>query len=366
LIIYDSNHQILFSSDANDIGSNIDDIFKKTNEKTIITNCTVGLSGLTVTGIVSENTLYQEINDLRRSQIIMVVIAVLVSMLVATFLYRYYYPRFRVLTDTMQRSDLSIRIPIKSKDEIGLISSAYNKMCDQMQIWIDKQYSTQIQLRTAELHALTAQINPHFIYNTLESIRMQALMDGNEKVSEMLILFGSMFRWAIQSDENIVRLEDELEYISSYLQLQNIRLSNTINICINVDDRFLDCGIPKLVLQPIVENTIIHSKSPELKNTKRLSEIRITVTQSGKDLQIGISDNGPGITIEKLNAIRNSLRESSSLQYSGGIGLKNVHDRLHLMFGSSYGLTIESQESIGTRVSICIPMMSRKEMVDNV
>ncbi|GHU64661.1 two-component sensor histidine kinase [Clostridia bacterium] len=362
LIIYDRDHQILYSSEQMDVGGNIDDIFANSDKNAIIIDRQIGLSDLSVTCIVSEELLLEKIDDLKRSQFTLIAISVIVSLCIATILFQYYNRRVNKLVDVLLQSDLSIRAPVDSKDEIGLISSAYNELCDQMLSWIDRQYNTQIQLRSAELYALTSQINPHFIYNTLESIRMQALIDGNEKVSEMLILFSNMFRWTMELNANFVRLEDELEYISSYLHLQNTRLSESIDICLEVDDSFLDLGIPKLILQPIVENSIIYGKWQNRTNAK----IRIAISRSANDLRIEVKDNGCGISAEKLNLIKDTLNDTLVNQDTDSIGLKNVHSRLRLIFGDGYGLTIESRENIGTCVCVCIPLMTLEEMIHHV
>lgn len=363
LLIYDESDIIIFSTNKEDIGNNMNLTITNNDNNKIISNRTVGLSGLSVTGVVSEDALFHHANVIRRSHFSLVILAIILNLIISTSLYGYYHKQINVLLSVIKKSDLSIRVPIKSKNEIGLISLTYNHMCNQMQNWIDRQHKTQAQLHAAELQALTLQINPHFIYNTLECIRMQAIMDGNEKVSEMIALFGNMFRWAVRPEEIIVSIDDELDYTTSYLRLQNIRLTNTVDIKIESCDKLLDYGIPKLVLQPLIENAIIHNITSQQDSMRPLS-IRISVLQLHKDIKIEINDNGNGIPIDKLTSIVNSLNDPSRPSPATGVGINNVHDRLRLMFGSKYGIEVDSQQYISTTISIVFPMMTVKEMKD--
>ena len=159
--------------------------------------------------------------------------------------------------------DISVRLPVESSDEIGMLSSSFNDMCERLDDYIKRNYDAEIRRRTAELNALQAQINPHFLFNTIESIRMKAVEEGNMEIAQMLSLLGNMFRWSMRFDEKIVYIEDEVDYISSYLQLQRFRFSDKIDIDISVPDSLLDYGIPKLVLQPCLLYTSNSDRVPE-------------------------------------------------------------------------------------------------------
>jgi sensor histidine kinase YesM len=214
-----------------------------------------------------------------------------------------------------------------------------------------------MKLREAELNSLQAQINPHFLFNTIESIRMKALDDGDPDVARMLSKLGGIFRWSTRFNEKIVFLEDEIEYVSSYLELQSIRFNNSIDIDIRIDDKHLDNGIPKLILQPIIENAIMHGLFSGVKD----AAIVVEAAERQGQLVLTVEDNGRGMKEPDLHALRERIK-SGEPDEKHSIGLKNVHDRIRLLFGEPFGIEINSTYRCGMAVEIHIPYMKKETM----
>lgn len=216
--------------------------------------------------------------------------------------------------------------------------------------------------KQAELNALQSQINPHFLYNTLESIRGQALIEGNDEIAKMMEALASFFRYSISRKGNLVTLRDELTNIQNYMTIQRYRFNNRFSLEIFIDEEdeaAYDYLIPRLIIQPVVENAIFHGLKECLEGGK--VEIEVIVTE--KTLIITVSDNGQGMDAKELQLInarnksperylKESRRES---QVSTGIALPNIHKRIQLLFGEEYGIQVYSTWNQGTDVEITIP-----------
>lgn len=221
--------------------------------------------------------------------------------------------------------------------------------------------------RQAHYLALQNQINPHFLYNTLEGIRGEALSAGLDSVAQMTEALATYFRYTISNLENLVTLEDELVNIDNYYIIQQYRFGDRIHqeVDYNPEDEILKYKLPKLTLQPIVENAIYHGIEPKM--GKGIFRIKIVVTSSR--LLITVSDDGIGITEERLNEINQKLH-SKSLDYietdnnsKGGIAIVNVNNRIKLLFGEEYGINIYSTLNVGTDVEITLPLIRKDKMV---
>ncbi|MCR5791975.1 MAG: histidine kinase [Lachnospiraceae bacterium] len=222
--------------------------------------------------------------------------------------------------------------------------------------------------RQAQYLALQNQINPHFLYNTLESIRGEALIKGLNSVAEMSESLAKFFRYTITKVENLVTVEDELENCQIYFRIQKYRFGDRLELNIQCDseeyETIMSCKIPKLTLQPILENSIIHGTEMKMGT----SHITIDFQVTEKRLLIRVSDDGSGMdekTLAKLNrklGYADSSDESSQeSEVSGGIALKNVNNRIHLIYGEEYGIHIYSILHKGTDVEISIPLQHQGE-----
>ena len=229
---------------------------------------------------------------------------------------------------------------------------------------IDRSNLIAISKKQAEYLALQNQINPHFLYNTLEGIRSEALIAGLDSIAEMTEALATYFRYTISQVNNLVTLEEELANVENYYYIQQFRFGSKLDLRIRYDcedeEEALMCQLPKLTLQPIVENSIYHGLERKI-GTGHL-DIKVTVTDS--HLIIMISDDGVGIEKgqvkimnEQLRALRLEEENNGETGKKGGIAVKNVNNRIKLLFGEEYGIYIYSQPDVGTDVEITLPVV---------
>lgn len=243
------------------------------------------------------------------------------------------------------------------------VSPEIERMVHHMSKIITATRTLDMSKRQAQYRALQNQINPHFLYNTLEGIRSEAIIAGLDNLADMTEALAIFFRYTISKVENLVTVEEELENCRTYFKIQQYRFGNRIHLEIEKDEEdwedILHCMIPKLTLQPILENSIIHGI--ELKLDEGMVKISISRTQTR--LLIKVSDDGVGMnreTLDKLNAKLGSKEEevkNYAQPEKGGVALVNVNNRIHLMFGEEYGMHVYSLENVGTSVELSIPVI---------
>jgi len=253
------------------------------------------------------------------------------------------------------RGDLTANITIKSTDEIGLLAHSINDMTLNLRKLIDQinsnaesvKMKAQLEksLKEAELKALQLQINPHFMFNVLNSVNRLISLEEEKKAQQVLDAFTKMLRYSMRDMENIVPLEKELDYVEKYLFLQNLRFGNRVKYKIQVHQELLNLQLPFFTLQPLVENAIIHGLEPKESG----GSIQITTEVVANKIAIMIQDNGLGISPEKLKLLQNMDIGAANIS-SSGIGISNVHSRLKLFFGDNYGFDIKSKLYEGTTV----------------
>ncbi len=224
--------------------------------------------------------------------------------------------------------------------------------------------------RQAQYLALQNQINPHFLYNTLDSIRSEAMLEGNNAVAEMTEALATFFRYTISKVENLVTLEEELENTKVYFLIQKHRFEDRVNLEIEYDkeDAFLlRCQLPKLTIQPVVENSIIHGIERKVGS----GTVHISLKCTEKRLIIEINDDGVGMQPEALEKLNHQLNEPvfESIQLSkekGGIAIANVNNRIHLIFGEEYGMTVYSTPNVGTDTVITLPLITSERQIKDL
>ena len=231
--------------------------------------------------------------------------------------------------------------------EIRTLDENFDKMADRIQGLMEKQRQDQQSLHRAELELLQAQINPHFLYNTLDSIVILAESQREEDVVNMVTSLSTFFRNSLSRGEDVISLRAELKQAQSYLEIQQIRYSDILTYSIDVPEEMQDCPVPKLILQPLIENALYHG----IKNRRGRGAIAITGTEEDGDLLIKVRDNGAGMSPEQLTQLQSGMYE----EHHSGLGLKNVHQRIRLYCGEPYGLSFESEIGKGTTVTVRLP-----------
>ena len=246
------------------------------------------------------------------------------------------------------KRDFSRAKPIETNiTELEILDDSFNEMTDHISALIEKQIENERSLHQAELELLQAQINPHFLYNTLDSIAILAESDREEDVIDMITSLSTFFRNSLSEGEDIHTLRAEMAQAVSYLEIQQIRYSDILSYSMNIDEDVQDCLIPKLILQPLIENALYHG----IKNRRGRGLITITGGRENNKILLRVRDNGIGMDSERLEQLQNGIYQ----QKQGSFGLWNVHQRIRLYCGAPYGLSFESTPGEGTTVTVTLP-----------
>lgn len=257
----------------------------------------------------------------------------------------------------VEQGRFDINIDIKGEAEVAQLSRTFNLMVTRIRNLMDQIVLEQEAKRISELNALQAQINPHFLYNTLDSIVWMAESGKFQDVITMVTALARLFRISISKGRNVITVREEIEHARNYLIIQKIRYKNKFKFEIEVQEDVLHCKTLKLILQPIIENAIYHG----IEYMVDEGLIRISAKIVDEKLLYEVSDNGLGMTTETLNNLL--VREYNS-QGSSGVGVKNVHERIQLYYGKEYGLQIESELEEGTNVKIWLPIVKDENPED--
>ena len=250
----------------------------------------------------------------------------------------------------VKNGNLELDVRDDCPDEIGELTNSFQEMLDRLNRLIQEDYQNKIHLREAELKALQAQINPHFLYNCLSLINSRALLAGQPEISRMSQLLSVFYRTTLNKGKSETTLESELKNVSSYLDIQKLLHEDLFEVTWQVEPDLPEVKIPNLLLQPLVENALVHGILP---NKPKKGRLFLSVSRVMNQIRFTILDNGVGIPREKLPAL---------LQMdSGGYGLKNVDERLRLTYGEEYGLNLQSIEGESTMVTFCIPFHGEEE-----
>lgn len=296
---------------------------------------------------------------------------ILLLLLLVGIVYLWIWKPYKKLTDQVQRfSDGYISLTDLNDVEVS-VSPELERMVRHMNKIVAATRTLDMSKRQAQYRALQNQINPHFLYNTLEGIRSEAIIAGLDNLADMTEALAIFFRYTISKVENLVTVEEELENCATYFKIQQYRFGNRIHLEIEQDeedwDDILHCMIPKLTLQPILENSIIHGIELKLDEGK----VTISISRTSTRLLIKVSDDGVGMnreTLDKLNAKLGSKEEevkNYTQSEKGGVALVNVNNRIHLLFGEEYGMHVYSLENVGTSVELSIPVIYNENELKN-
>lgn len=254
------------------------------------------------------------------------------------------------VTDLVAKGDLSVKADINSGGEIGELGESMNLMIDKINELLEQVTSEQVRLRKAEFELLQSQINPHFLYNTLDTIVWLAEAGDEKKVVSMVENLSGFFRISLSKGNEVISLRDEIQHVRSYLEIQQVRYRDILSYTIDIPEELNDCVIPKISVQPLVENALYHG----IKNKRGMGRIDISGRKENDNLIITVKDNGIGMKPEQLEKIRNGIVFGNSEQ-NGVFGLYNVNERIRLKFGENSGVSIESEYGEGTKAEIVLP-----------
>jgi len=254
------------------------------------------------------------------------------------------------VTRLVASGNLAVRSDVQTGDEVGVLSDSLNTMIDKINELLEQVTKEQVRLRKAEFELLQSQINPHFLYNTLDAIIWLAEAGEQKKVVSMVGSLSDFFRTSLNRGNDIIHLKEELLHVRSYLEIQQVRYQDILNFEIDVPEEMERYMIPKITIQPLVENALYHG----IKNKRGSGKIQIRGRKNGNDLVVEIEDNGIGISKERLWQVRDGIQKKI-LTGKDIYGLYNVHERIRLNFGEEYGIDIQSTYGEGTLVRILLP-----------
>lgn len=253
---------------------------------------------------------------------------------------------------SFEQGDFEQKVEVNTADEVGEVAACFNQMVDAIRELIDTNYVMTLREKESELNALQAQINPHFLYNTLDSLYWRATNEGNDEIAEDILALSQLFRLVLGQGSGIISIANERDLIERYLHIQKMRFSDQLDYEIRMDEEILEHQIPKLILQPFVENAVVHG----FERAGEACLVRVGGERRGDWLEFVVEDNGVGMSPEQIKSIwevPDTKRYAG--QRIGRYAIKNVKERLNLKYRSEFKLEIESARGVGTRVTIRIP-----------
>lgn len=323
-----------------------------------------------VVSIINDTELNQIKKPIRTIAIIGIVLFVILAVLFSTFTSLSLTKRVNVLLKTMikvKNGDLNARANLDGSDEIHEIGEQFNLMCQSIENYIEREYLYQMRQKEAQIIALQSQVNPHFLYNALEAIRMKAILADDVDVSRMVVCLADIFRSNIKS-EMVISVRQEIANCNSFLEFYNIRYDYGIELICDIDDSIYRCSVIRHLLQPIIENSIVHGL--DLNRQDNILMIKASIYEN-EFIDFDITDNGKGIELRRLEQIQKCISESRERNVlvtpNKSVGIVNVHERIQLIYGNECGLTIGNRvDALGTCVKIRIRFKTIEELKKDV
>jgi two-component system sensor histidine kinase YesM len=368
LLIIDDQNNIYYSNENNAEGleaagnSAIEPDDK--NQISIVNSS--GITGLNVVVLVDDVKIHKDSMAVVRFSTIIALISIMISMIAFTGFSKKLVKPIIQLKDKMnkvQEGSWKERVDVSSNDEIGDLSKGFNAMIRQIETLVEEVYETSLHEKDAELAALQSQINPHFLYNSFEFINMTAIENDQYEISDLISGLGKLMRYTVDKKNKIVTVNREVEFIENYLKFVNYSMGDRIKSEIAIDDGLGNCLVPKLILQPLVENAIKHGIGDNE------GSIEIRIYKETDSVSIVVKDNGVGMSgrqLETLHQTINTMKNyfENKMNVAGktnpnGVALGNINHRIKLLYGDRYGLSLKSKEGVGTTVKIMIPYRVR-------
>lgn len=364
--IIDADNYVIFSTNPVDIGNQFKRISSDTasdqssfigtidGENMFFVKTKSSFSDITVVGALPLKEVFGPVAILTRNVSFVILVFGFVILMVALWVVFSISRPMLHLVQVMRKvehGDLTVRVQERRTDEIGILEKGFNKMLTQVEDLIEREYLADLREREAQLNELIAIINPHFIYNTLEVINMRAYLNNDTQVVEMISGLARLLRIMTTNTSRYITIAEELNHCSTYLDLINFKDDVAISLRSNLPAEVLGAYTLRFLLQPIVENSIIHGFSGRNHGT-----IDIEAYQDGQAVVMTIIDDGLGIPAERLIEVQNVL-EGKAVETAKPLALKNIQDRIRLVFGKTYGLSLDQVPTGGTLVRLCIPLL---------
>ncbi|KEQ26775.1 cache domain-containing sensor histidine kinase [Paenibacillus tyrfis] len=313
------------------------------------------VTGFKLVNVLPVAALTQESSSIRNLTLLVIAVGAAVSCVLAYLLsVNITHPlrKLKSLMRTVETGNLDVAFPTKYKDEVGQLGRSFNAMVQRIKQLIDEVYKKQLMLQEAEIRAIQAQFNPHFLYNALDSINWMARIHKLDHISRTVVSLGELLRFSIRKGQALIPVREDMQQIRNFLTIQQMRYGDKLEVHIELDEEVERLYTLKLMLQPIVENAITHG----LEMKRGLGRLLITGKVVGERVRFEVRDDGVGIPQEKLERITSGQFVSAD-ERKTGIGLENVKKRLQLYFGDRYVLSLASQPQQGTTTIIEIPII---------
>ncbi|WP_028548413.1 sensor histidine kinase [Paenibacillus sp. UNC451MF] len=377
-MILDSNNVIMSHNDVNQIGQTFRFPTGSSTSKQISSQIVHGekedylltqeslFTGWKLVSLTPYQTAIDKIKSIFTNVIVFQLISFIVFLLLLLYLLRTFTKPLVGLGKvamTVQKGNLDIRSRIRGGDEIGRLGYLFDQMLDRINEMIEEVSLTQTRKRKAELDMLQAQINPHFLFNVLNSIRMKVMFRGDKESAEMIGSLSKLLRMTINQDKGLITLHEEIEIVMDYTQLMNMRQKEKVLLQTDISANALLEKVPRFFLQPIIENALIHGLS------QSGGMIRVKAWVEEDKLIVYVEDNGAGMELETLNKIRDRLRKNIDHEHPemakhrgfSSIGLSNVNERMRMTYGDDFVMQMESELDRGTRITMIIPRLEVKD-----
>lgn len=354
--IINENGIILYSNHRDKIGSRFDELGLQARGDMMIFSEPLPYINGQVVRLMAKEDIYSPIIQTKKRVWIAAFVSLVGLSLIGLMLSRMFTrPILQLMCQMMkvESGNLDIELRVKRKDEMGRLANSFNRMVERLKEYINDAYINEIKRKQTELNALKSQIRPHFLYNTLEVIRMSAITNGDRKVADMIHALSDQLQYVIDYGEESVTLAEELEHLRHYFYLIEVRFDNQIALQVELQESELTSArVLKLILQPIVENAVHHGIRP--KGGRGIVLVTVEQVEEGL-LGITVYDDGIGMEQEQLKSLQAHLNGPDH-SMGKSIGIKNVHERIQAGYGSPYGLDIESRPHVGTSVRILLPL----------
>ena len=324
------------------------------NKQTILSYTSIENSGWRLLYLIPKSEFSKTVKSIFNVTLAVIIGCLLISFIISMYISSNLTSPIKKLLKAMKKvneGDFRRKVDFKYNDEIGTLGKQYNEMIDNISNLIEKVYKLQLKEKEAELKALQAQINPHFLYNTLDTIFWRAEKAKEKDISEMIYALSKIFRLTLNNGNETTLVRAEKEFIQCYLLLQKNRYKDKLTYNIEMQEEILDFKIPKLILQPFVENAIIYGTEKD--DEQSLITIK-GVYKNGK-INFSIEDNGIGMSEEKLHKLLNISQNQDNVEEKRGYAIYNINQRLALYYNNNYELVINSEVGKGTKILLMIP-----------
>ncbi|WP_042461461.1 cache domain-containing sensor histidine kinase [Neobacillus dielmonensis] len=381
MVLLDSTNHMLSSSNHSKIGklfeyrnqlkeNNYSNVFRVSKKNYILAEHKISFTGWKLVSVVPYKEATNKVNSIFNKVILVQVLFFAIFILLMIYLLRTItkpIARLGTVADNVQQGDLTIRSRIHSRDEIGKLSKSFDQMLDRINEMIEEITMTEERKRKAELDMLQAQINPHFLFNVLNSIRMKVMVKGDKESANMISSLSKLLRMTISKEKKTIAFHEEIQIVSDFINIMNMRQKEKVNVELSIEEETNSIMIPRFVLQPIIENSIIHGLN------QSAGTIKVMTKADDTKVMIVIEDDGQGMDEENLMQLKSKLIPSNGTDYSNSsnkkgfssLGLSNVYERMYMSFGPEFKMDIKSEPGKGTQVILSIPKGGMKSNVQS-